>query len=58
MMMKHFNEQAVVQFRSIQQRELYKLLNSLLDSPKSFNYHIFRCKSQIIDIKNVLTYGC
>lgn len=58
MMMKHFNEQAVVQFRSIQQRELYKLLNSLIDSPESFYYHIFRCRSQIIDTKHVLTYGC
>ena len=42
MMMQHFNAQAVSQFYPIQRKELYKLLNNLLETPEGFYHHIFR----------------
>lgn len=46
MMMQHFNAQAVTDYRPIQLRELYKLLNNLLDTPEGFYHHTFRCVPQ------------
>lgn len=49
MMMQRFNAQAIADYRPIQQRELHKLLNNLLDAPEGFYHHTFRCVPQIND---------